>query len=196
MRHDFTDPDLMELDRIWPLGQLLTVPDNGTILVAGAYEGRYIAYLHQMFPKALIVGYEPQGAAFDVACNRTPDAKLYNYGLATASREMWLGRYGTDGASVLTTDGCAFAENMVDAVKAIQNIPPIDLFVMNMEGYEWALIPYLLDEMMHHRIRSLAIQFHAEYVSSERANRVLDYLGEYYLNTFKCPGWTYWERKN
>lgn len=195
MKHTFTDPDLAELDRIWPLGQLLTVPDNGTILVAGAYEGRYIAYLHEMFPQTAIHGYEPQDVACEGAANRVPDAELYDSGLATANRKMFLGRYGTDGASVLADEGFAQSVNMVDAVEAIQGIPPIDLFVMNMEGYEWALIPYLLDEMMHHRIRALAIQFHPEYVSVERSQRVLDYLGEYYLNTFNCPGWTYWERK-
>lgn len=198
MKHDFTEPDLAELDRIWPIGQMLAVSDKGAIIVAGAYEGRYIAYLHEMFPMAEIHGFEPQEHAFLVASKRAPArVTLYCSGLATKERRMQMGHSNTDSASVLVHAGHLQDVSMIDAVEAIQSIPPIDLFVMNMEGYEWALIPYLLDEMMHHRIKSLAIQFHADYVSLQRAQRVRDYLGEYYTLAFAdTNNWTLWERKS
>jgi len=199
MTHTFTDPDLIELDRIWPLGQKLVMPDGGTILVAGAYEGRYMHYLSEMFPKASVIGYEPQPTAFKTLLSRTRpllNTVIYCKGLATRERYMELGNYGTDGASVLTHAGERKDVEMLDAVEAIQSVDPLALFVMNMEGYEWALLPYLLDEMMHHRIASFAIQFHPAYVSPGRAQRVMDYLGEYYNNTFNCPSWTYWQRKD
>lgn len=199
MTHTFTDPDLIELDRIWPLGQLLEVPEHGSIVVAGAYHGRYIHYLNEMFPTAGIVGYEPQREAFHKCRERfllNSFVVIKGDGLGTANREVYLGRVGSDGASLMEVDGPVYRVQILDSVQELQRRPdPIDLFLMNMEGSEWALIPYLLGEMMYHRIRTLAIQFHTEYVSHERSQRVISYLSEYYNNTFNCPGWTYWERK-
>ena len=106
--HTFTDPDLLELDRIWPLGQQLVVPENGTIIVAGAYEGRYMDYLSELFPTASIFGFEPQKVAWQTALNRLrgkPKVECFNYGLGTAKREMALGKIGTDGASVAESEG-------------------------------------------------------------------------------------------
>lgn len=198
MKHVFQDPDLIELDRIWPLGQRLDVPERGTIIVAGAYEGRYLHYLSEMFPAASLHGYEPQGLAFDKADARLVgrySVHLWHCGLATSSGEFTISNYCTDGASLLSTAGSQSLVKMVNAVEAFSAHPSIDLLLLNMEGYEWALIPYLLNEMMHHRIRTFAIQFHAQYVSHERAQRVVSYLSEYYDNTFNCPGWSYWRRK-
>lgn len=203
MKHTFTDSDLIELDRIWPLGQQLVVPENGTIVVAGAYEGRYLHYLAEMFPTVQLLGYEPQrqftmNAAVGRLLPYMNRINISHAGLATAKRLVRVGNYGTDGCSVLATTGQRHTLPMLDVVEALgAGIGKfIDLLVLNCEGSEWALLPYMMDEMMHHNIRSMAIQFHPEYVSEVHKYRVLEYVSEYYKNTFQCHGcWTYWQRK-
>ena len=194
MNHVFTDPDLLELDRIWPLGQQLVVPEFGTIIVAGAYEGRYMHYLSKRFPKARVFGFEPQESKIDAARKY---GTVYNYGLATANRSVSMGQSGTDGASIANLNGEVEFVEMRDAVEAIHLVAKtVDLAIFNMEGSEWALIPYLLDEMIHHRVKSMAIQFHPHYVSPEREIRVLKYLDEYYERQYyDYPIWTYWTLK-
>lgn len=110
---------------------------------------------------------------------------------------MLLGQSGTDGASVGDAIGNLELVKMRDAVEVIHGLgPPVDLAVLNMEGGEWPLIPYLLDNLMHHRIASMAIQWHPKYVSNARACRVTDYLGEYYTVGYNdFPTWTHWTRK-
>jgi hypothetical protein len=188
----FKDPDLAELDRIWPLGQQLVVPDKGTIVVAGAYEGRYMRYLRERFPTADIWGYEPQES------KGFKDPKLCGYGLATNNRTMMVSWVGTDGATLVGKPTPNQQPVRVwDAVEvvALRN-PEVSLAIFNMEGSEWAVLPYLLDEMMHHRIASMAIQFHPKYVSEGRANRVLSYLDEYYDRKYwDYPTWTHWVRR-
>lgn len=199
MKHEFTDPDLIALDAIWPIGQMLSVMDGGTIVVAGAYEGRYIHYLNQMFPKAHIVGYEPQRDAY-VKCEArfvgNDMVEVRNYGLATSERDVELGLAGTDGASSVAFRGQNELVHMANIVEELQlQGSELDLFVMNMEGSEWAVLPYLLDEMMHHRIKSLAVQFHPNYVSKDRKVRVQAYLFEYYdLEYSDKNNWTLWKR--
>lgn len=200
MNHVFTDPDLIELDCIWPLGQKLVVPENGTIIVAGAYEGRYVHYLSEMFPTAHIYGFEPQDEARAIAEKRLagrPNVTFSLFALGTATRVMQLSRYGTDGASMFKGAGKSQQIFMTDAVNEFHKLPPIDLFVMNMEGSEWALLPYLMDEMMHHRIKTMAIQFHAGYVSMEREAEVFLKLVSYYRQDLlqSYPQWTLWNRE-
>jgi FkbM family methyltransferase len=202
MSHTFTDPDLAELDRIWPLGRQLVVPEHGDIIVVGAYEGRYMAYFRELFPTASLTGYEPQMAKFEVLKSRFANQLqviLFNAGLATAARSVHLGNWGTDGATVATTDDHAYGlkVKMWDAVEELSSHLSIDLLLLNCEGSEWPLIPYILDEMMHHRIRTMAIQFHPKYVSREREARVFEYLLEYYTRPYwDYPTWTYWQRRD
>lgn len=201
MKHTFTDPDLLALDKIWPIGQMLEVPEHGSIVVAGAYEGRYVHYLSEMFPKAFIVGYEPQRASYRIASNRLQGRAgivFINAGLGTGDREVRMFNSETDGANIIREGGKLSRVVIKDAVNEIHSRLPrtVDLFVMNMEGSEWAVLPYLMDEMLHHRIRSFAIQFHPDYVSAERAFRVREQLSWYYhLIHNDYPSWTYWKRK-
>jgi hypothetical protein len=200
MKHIFTEPDLIALDNIWPLGQRLDVSDGGTIVVAGAYEGRYIHYLNEMFPAAHIVGYEPQYDPFIKSCERfnsNKQVEIRNYGLTTCERDTELGLAGTDGASAVCFRGQNEMVHMANIVEELQiQAHEIDLFVINMEGSEWAVVPYVLDEMMHHRIKSMAVQFHHDYVSVGRAARVKNYLREYYdLDYEDTNNWTLWKRK-
>lgn len=196
MKHTFTDPDLIELDRIWPIGQILEVCNGGNIAVAGAYKGRYLHYLSEMFPNAFLLGYEPQKEAC-LECTmrfaRNPKVRVYSYGLATANRGLGIGKHGTDGASILSRSGKV---EMILVRDAVDSLPShVELLVLNMEGYEWVLLPYLMNEAMHHRIRSMAIQFHPEYVSSAAKNRVLTQLSENYQPEYKDNNnWTYWRR--
>jgi len=198
--HVFQDPDLAELDRIWPLGRQLVVPDDGCVVVAGAYEGRYMSYLLELFPTAYLFGYEPQKAKFDMLNERigkNPRVVLYDRGLGTAGRMTFLGNGGTDGASVASSAGKCVPARINDAVWEFGAYKNIDLLLLNIEGSEWPLIPYLLDELMHHRIRSMAIQFHPKYVSQERADQVIEYLLEYYARPYwDYPSWTYWQRRD
>lgn len=205
MKHTFTDPDLIELDRTWPIGQMLDVPENGTIVVAGAYKGRYMHYLSELFPTAYLIGFEPRQSVMVEAQKRLGarigallKIQFFNQGLATADRFSVMGRADSDGASVVEVGGEHCDVQMVDAVEALQSFNPIDLLLLNMEGSEWALIPYLLDEMMHHRIASIALQQHTKYASKERISRVWSYLAEYYDLVYsdgKLDGWSYWRRK-
>ena len=190
----------MELDKIWPIGQMLSVATGATIVVAGAYRGRYIHYLNEMFPTAHIVGYEPQYAEFEKLENRfmgNEQIEIRNYGLTTSDRDVALGLAGTDGASAVIFRGQNETVHMANVVEELQiQAHELALFLMNMEGSEWAVIPYLLDEMMHHRIKSMAVQFHPDYVSAGRAIRVKEYMREYYNLVYEdTNNWTLWERK-
>lgn len=186
------DVDLGDFKSVMPF---LVVPENGVVVVAGAFKGAYLKYLSQRFPTANLHGFEPQKEAYEEALKNLAGCKvtLYNQGLATATRDVWCGKHGSDGCSVASSEGELQRLEMVDAVQAFNSIGgAIDLLVLNAEGSEWPLLPYLMDEMMHHRIKTMAVQFHPDYVSSACVNRVVAALDEYYNRVhWDWPHWTY-----
>lgn len=184
--------DLDELDRIWPLGKKLIVPDGGTVLVAGAYEGRYMHYVATRFKPGLIVGYEPQKEKAAIAQERLRGVNntiVIDEGIGVHACKAAMERYGTDGCRI-----GGFTSNDMVRLNGIEQVldgmnDGVDLFICNMEGYEIPLLAYIWASGMLPEIRSLAVQFHS--VDNLIVPTMLTRLyGAPIYNDF--PTWCYW----
>lgn len=186
------EEDLEELDRIWPLGKQLIVPDGGTVLVAGAYEGRYMHYICTRFKPGTVHGFEPQADKAAVAEDRLRKhgqlTKVFRYGIGVQDCIAFLHHLGTDGASI----GQWTPEAPTVRLRGINGIlddhGPIDLFICNMEGYEIPLLSYLCATGRISEIQSLAVQLHTEDI------RVPWLLTQHYSAPLydDLPTWGYW----
>lgn len=201
------DEDLHQLDRIWPMGKMLglCIPEGGNVLVAGAYEGRYMDYVLTRFKPGKVYGFEPQKEKAKIARARLQarhplkhPSERYNrilvteYGLGTHDCEVTMRNTGTDGCRV-----SGFPDGDPDEEPAsLMNIdyffagfmPIVDLFICNMEGFEIQLLSYLIGSGEIERIRALAVQFHSQ------NNRVAKMLTQHYgmpvYDDF--PTWMLW----
>lgn len=162
------DEDLEELDRIWPLGKQLVVPDGGTVLVAGAYEGRYMDYICTRFKPKIVLGFEPQADKANQAEMRLARhhyaSRVFMYGIGVHDCLAYMEQTGTDGCRVQIGNSPNAAKAVtlrsVDSILDVHG--PIDLFICNMEGYEIPLLAYLCVTARFKEIKSLAVQFHTE----------------------------------
>lgn len=202
----FSNPDLRELDQLWPLGKYLVVPDNGVIFVAGAWYGRYCRYLSERFPKARIYGFEPQREAWRVALDKIEDplgqflnVEIFPFGIGTQGSVTQMGDADTDGCSVLKKSGRTINGMFVEsnAIRAWLEVDSVDLAVLNMEGYEYRLLNDWLNHGQINFYKSLAIQFHPE-LACERNDPLNDRTvialhGHYGMaRYFDYPTWCYW----
>jgi hypothetical protein len=188
------EEDLNELDRIWPLGKQLIVPDGGSVLVAGAYEGRYMDYVATRFKPGLVIGFEPQKEK----ANKSRD-RLERHGDKTITAHVGLGvhdcmvsmdGFGTDGCHVCNYEqGHAVRFSSLDYVFRIASWTAIDLFICNMEGYEIPLLSYLCANGDIGRIKSIAVQFHSN--SRKVYNLLSEHYGKPSYDDF--PTWAYWK---
>jgi len=194
MSHVFQDPDLAELDRIWPLGRQLVVPDGGKVLVAGAYKGRYMDYVCSRYNPRLVIGYEPRKSAAEIAALRLSKygdkVRVMSQGIGV--HDCWVMMAGAD-------DGFHFSgfSGEVDArLNEIGRIlsEPVDLFICNIENFEAFLLPYLIGSDLLEKIKSLAIQFHEAIPN----RRIWDKLEKYYGRPVydDYPIWCYFVRKD
>lgn len=160
------EEDLNELDRIWPLGKLLIVPDGGKVMVAGAYEGRYIDYVCTRFKPGKVIGFEPQMnkalAAEDRVHRHGDIVKIYGTGIGVQDCEAFFDQVGTDGCKVCRAGPDATRAKLRSIDGVLDDHGPFDLFICNMEGYEIPLLAYLCATERMAEIKSLAIQFHGK----------------------------------
>lgn len=191
------------LDR-WPLARVLGLPPKSTVVVVGAYKGITMELIHELYQPKMLVGFEPQLWAVQEAQKRLSYIKNYTLiegGLGTENAYLLMGEYGTDACSFVNNGPQSRVQEygrMFEADEALKilNLPKIDLMVMNIEGYEWELLPYLKQTGWLDKINMIAVQFHTGFGNDQHLPEVLDMMEEYgtvIWNTY--PAWVMWNKK-
>lgn len=194
--------ELEALREEWSLSRILQLPPYPTIVLAGAYKGKLMQYFLEYVPDSYVAGYEPQDWAYNEAAARLkpyfPISWLLSpLALGTSNKsDIPMGEWGTDACSFLTSEReQGIAPLMVDAAAELSQMYDIvDLLVLNMEGYEFELLPHLLSSFNMQHIKSLAVQFHLQYSTPSKYMHLLHQLDAMYPNRFmyNLPAWGYW----
>lgn len=141
------------------------------VVEVGGYAGRWAREIAARYDPHLYV-FEPQAWAYDrcvEALKPYPRAHVYPYALGTTEGTFDLGNFGTDGCSFLKDAALCDALHWdvgrgemrrLDQVFLAQGLDVIDLLLMNIEGYEYELLPFMLERSLVERIRFLMVQFH------------------------------------
>lgn len=144
----------------WPIDQ------SSIVFEIGAYEGRWASQMAEKYNPRLYA-FEPQPWAFERAKPKLEgyNARIYNFGLWTHDCTAVLGDYGRDGASLVKPwHQDQFHAKLVDIYGFInENLTPderISVCLINIEGGEFALIPYMIGLGITDRIDNLFVQFH------------------------------------
>lgn len=141
----------------WPINE------DSEVWEIGGYEGRWAAQMIEKFDPTIHV-FEPQDWAYKKLSNRFWDNEkvfIYPWGLWVYDTALTLHHYETDGASLMHEGGlsrnCAFRD-VYDILKAATK--DIDVALMNIEGAEFILIPYMVGLKLMKRFRYFWCQFH------------------------------------
>lgn len=158
----------------------------------GGFEGRWVAEMAARYA-GTFHAYEPQlwaheriRAAF--AAVARPDARLeiHSYGLGPHDDYALMGGYETDAASFLKTPefyqrnpeegrnryGYGEIRGLYSEHCNLRDLGTIEVMMMNIEGFEYILIPALLRAKMLPRIRNLSVQFHRVYPESSEETEI------------------------
>jgi FkbM family methyltransferase len=151
------------------------VDENSVVWEIGGYKGRWALQMAQKY-NPTIHFFEPMKWALDQAEEKLKGYKvhLHNFALWTHNGEMSLGDFGRDGASLLKPDNKDQQVVLaIDIEEVFQRFAPVDVCLMNIEGGEFVLVPYMigLDLMKH--IRYFWAQFHLFVPGSDRKLRAI-----------------------
>jgi FkbM family methyltransferase len=182
-----------------PLLAKLPLPHGAHIIVAGAYKGDTVRFLLEHYPDAMITAYEPQEWALAQVPAHERVCKV-PVALGTFDGETQVHSVGTDACSMIPP--IEYSDNTLqeaivrvfDAARVLKfyTTDPLSLLVLNVEGYEYTLLPYLLDNGIV-PVRML-VQFH-HYKTHEAAAFIglKDLLAREYLDVREVgKGWWYY----
>lgn len=189
----------------WPL------TDKSVVFDVGAFEGKWAAKIAERYNPALYL-FEPQAEGSHMDRLREGlqgrNYRLFPYALGERNAELPMGEWDTDGCSFLLTEEDARRPGntrtqmghglMVDAVAWLDSyeIENVDLASINIEGYEFRLLPYLIDTGAIRRFQRLAVQFHLFVPGAEQmADAIRSRMAEtHHVLWDAFPTWVAWER--
>lgn len=124
----------------WPL----TI--ESVVVELGGYRARWALQIARRHWPRLYV-YEPQPWAYAVCARllKPYDAFVLPYGVGVRNERLPMAKY--------ETDGCTFAgggDGPLGELRDAREVLPkhVDLMLVNIEGYEYTLLPYLLDQQL------------------------------------------------
>ncbi len=140
----------------WPL------TEASTVIEVGGYTGRWALQIAERYSPCLFV-FEPQPWAWATACAVLGErADVRCYGLGAGDSNLPMGAWETDGCSFvkagLNIPGTTGEIREIGKAFQELGIGSIDLMMVNIEGYEYTLIPHMLDRGV--LPQRLMIQFH------------------------------------
>lgn len=181
-----------------PLLRDLKLPEGACVVIVGAYKGDTAAFMLNHHPSCVIYAYEPQEWAFDRIPN-DPRIVKKNVALTNIDGIRAMFEWGTDACTLLNVPSRKASADVSqvqcnDAVAELEQLPhaAIDLIIMNIEGYEYTLLPTLLrSKIVVHR---WLVQYH-HYADRFAPNfdSVRTAMREYFRERLIGKGWFYYE---
>lgn len=141
----------------WPLKM------HSVVVEVGGYKGRWSLQIAERYEPRLFV-FEPQAWAADV-CRAVLGKRANVYAVALGDQDATLpmGAFETDGCSFTKPgDGIGQMREIKGMFDQCQIAEHIDLMLMNIEGYEYTLIPHMLSVGI--RPRWLMVQCHGDMI--------------------------------
>lgn len=171
----------------WPL------TTDSVVVEVGGYKGRWALQIAERYQPKLFV-FEPQPWAYEVCRQVLKDsAEVLNYALGVSSGQAEMGEWETDGCSLVKPGGVPVWVHEIGAAFRDLGITTVDLMLVNIEGYEYILLPHMFDQGIY-PIR-LIVQFH-EFADPHGEGRraIQSRMRGLYRRVWDYPELTAWER--
>lgn len=156
----------------WP-----DLPEGATVVEVGGYKGRWAMQMAERYAPRLFV-FEPQPWAAAV-CRAAlgKRATVLAYGLGDRDDVLSMAAWETDGCSFVKASDGAHVAPVHEIGGAFQEleIETVDLLLMNIEGYEYTLLPHMLDRGI--LPQRLMVQWHGDTAQTARAIAQLEQAG-------------------
>ncbi len=177
-----TDPEFQNWTKVqgdktlaldWP-----GVNESSLVWEIGGYEGRWALQMAEKYECRVDV-FEPQPWAAELARRALENTKadVWQFGLWTHNGDITMNDFGRDGASFIKYKQPDRQTVLIKDVYAHfleWKIEQIDVCLMNIEGGEFILIPYMLGMGLFSKIKYFWCQWHIDYV--QNAHEKWDFL--------------------
>lgn len=173
--------------------------EDSVVIDLGGYKGEWAEMIFQKH-KCNIHVFEPVIGFYNNICDKFKDnekIKIYGYGLGSADAELSLSIEG-DASSSFKDNGVKENILIKDIKSFLEDFPVIDLIKINIEGGEFDLLDYILDNNLTGKFKNIQVQFHTFIADSHnRCVSIQNRLSETHELTYNYPFvWENWVKKN
>ena len=144
------------------------IKSSALVWEIGGFEGRWAAQMAEKYDPWIEI-FEPQGWAVERLQKRFAENQKFTikpYGLWVMQAALPLYNFETDGASLLAEGVRSQVCNFMDVYKELHS--GVDVCLMNIEGAEFVLLPYLIGYDLMRYFRYFWCQFHTFVPGSEK----------------------------
>lgn len=191
------------LEHEWDLKSVdFPLTEDSVVFEIGGYEGRWAKEIAKRYNPLLYV-FEPQPWAF-AKCHTVlsdfSNTYVFSFALGLATTTFPMGNWETDGCSFVNfpsgkPTGEGRMREFITVMREI-SVKHIDLCLMNIEGYEFKLIPYMIETGIMDKIDYFMCQFHLTSATENEYHDLRRLLGKTKKLRFDYgPVLTCWEPK-
>ncbi len=141
--------------------------ENSLVVDIGAYQGLWLKDMNQRY-NCTAIGFEPM--SFEPIANLNEKITIHRKALSNR-----------DGSEVISdkSDSSTIGEGdtvieTMDSAKFFKEDIDIDVLQINIEGYEYLLVPYLIENNLLDRVKRVQIQFHIDKPDSNKMKSIID----------------------
>jgi FkbM family methyltransferase len=166
---------------------------NSVVVEVGGWRGEWAAQIIKLYDPHLLI-FEPIREYYEACLHRfggNTKVHMIHKGLGLANGYKLISKAEQASSFFIDSDNV----ELVEIADAIDSLPfSIDLLALNCEGYEYGLLPYLIESKAISRCQNVLVQFHS---FMERAESRRDIIRKGLLFTheeiFCVPfGWEAW----
>ena len=174
------------------------------IWVIGAFKGKTLKVLHELFQPAVLRAFDPQPHSFEHLSELgIADLVAFPFALGDHTALLPMRELGNDGCSFYGGDGVLSSFNG-DRDVSEQRFPMIDikdqwsgqllsLVLLNCEGSEYMLLPRMKECGMLEATKYLLVQYHDHVASDEEWHSIAQMMLITHVPTFvHWPAWVSW----
>jgi len=174
--------------------------ENSVVFDLGGYEGWFTDQISKKY-NSNIYCFEPIPEFANKIKNRFHDnnkVKVFTEGISNESKSAII-YINNDASSVNSKNGTPLSIKLtkMDLIMKEHNIQKIDLIKINIEGEEYPLMDYLIENKIHEKIQNIQVQFHRigdNY--QDRYNKIANNLEKTHKLTYFYPFvWENWKIK-
>jgi len=146
---------------------------NSTVVDIGSYNGTWLKTITSMYG-CYGLGLEPVNKFYLESLNHINDKlQFINAGITIKNEHKVKINLNVDSTNIMSTGGdCEVT--LINVIDFLNNLcfKQIDLLQINIEGYEYELLPYMIENNLFNNINNLQIQFHS--ISNLSENKYMD----------------------
>lgn len=174
--------------------------ENSVVFDLGGYKGWFTDQISKKY-NSNVYCFEPISEFANKIKNKFQDnnkVKVFTEGISNESKSAII-YINNDASSLNSTNGTPLSIKLtkMDLIMKEHNIEKIDLIKINIEGEEYSLMDYLIENKIHENIENIQVQFHRigdNY--QDRYNKIANNLEKTHKLTYFYPFvWENWKLK-